>query len=607
MENSRNLILAVFLCAVLIIGWDLAMNRFYPQPETPVEKTAVETGQEVEAASGDAFADGSSAAATNLVAGEAPDTAETQAPEPTVDRVAIEAPHIAGSINPVGARIDDVVLPAYDEVLDGEEPVRIFSQANTKGAYFAQFGWVGEGVSLPTSSTVWQVDGEKLTPATPVTLRWDNGVGQLFTIALSVDDKYMITAEQTVANTSDGPVVVRPRAGLSRSSEGADPSQFTIHSGPFGYFGEAVEFGPDYDDLIDDGDFAPTERTGWLGFTDIYWMSVLIPERGSDPQSGIRHLGNDNFLAAFAYQPQTIQPGRQVSKTTQLFVGAKDDAVLAAYEDAGVPGFDNAIDWGWFGFLEKPILWLLKQLYSIAGNFGVAIILLTVLVRLLLFPIAQKQFASMAGMKAIQPKMKALQERYKDDKQKQQQEIMALYKKEGVNPLAGCLPILLQIPIFFGLYKVLMISIEMRHKPFALWIDDLSAPDPATFLNLFGYLDFTVPGFLAIGPLAVLLGVTMWLTFKLNPSAMDPMQQQIFNLMPWILMFVMAPFAAGLLLYWVTNNVLTLAQQTYLYSRHPQLKAAAEKEKADKARAAEREKSGSDKPAKGGKPKKGKA
>ncbi|NNC53423.1 MAG: membrane protein insertase YidC, partial [Erythrobacter sp.] len=255
------------------------------------------------------------------------------------------------------------------------------------------------------------------------------------------------------------------------------------------------------------------------------------------------------------------------------------------YQDAGIPQFGLAIDWGWFRWFEKPLLWLLKNIFELVGNFGVAIIILTIIVRGLMFPIAQKQFASMAGMKAIQPKMKALQEKYKDDRVKQQQEMQKLFKEEQVNPLAGCLPLILQIPIFFALYKVLYLAIEMRHQNF-LWISDLSAPDPATILNLFGLLPFTPPSFLAIGVLAVLLGVTMWLTFKLNPSAMDPVQQQVFAIMPWVLMFIMAPFAAGLLLYWVTSNILTLAQQKYLYSKHPQLKAAAEKEKAEKAAAA---------------------
>ena len=262
--------------------------------------------------------------------------------------------------------------------------------------------------------------------------------------------------------------------------------------------------------------------------------------------------------------------------------------MLDRYEESGIANFGLAIDWGWFRWFEKPIFMLLKALFHAVGNFGLAIILLTLIVRGVMFPIAQRQFASMAAMRAIQPKMKAIQERYKDDKQKQQQEIMALYKQEGVNPLAGCLPIFLQIPIFFALYKTLILAIEMRHQPFVLWIKDLSAPDPLHLLNLFGLLPFTPPSFLAIGLLALLLGVTMWLQFKLNPAAMDPIQQQMFAIMPWVMMFVMAPFAAGLLLYWITSNLLTIAQQKYLYSKHPQLKAQSGKGAADAKRAAAR-------------------
>ena len=284
----------------------------------------------------------------------------------------------------------------------------------------------------------------------------------------------------------------------------------------------------------------------------------------------------------------TVAPGQQQTRTTRLFAGAKESAVLDRYKAAGVTNFHLAIDWGWFRWFEKPIFMLLAKLFELSGNFGVAIILLTLIVRGVMFPVAQRQFASMASMRAIQPKVKAIQERFGDDKQKQQQEIMQLYKQEKVNPLAGCLPIFLQIPIFFALYKVLILAIEMRHQPFALWIKDLSAPDPLIILNLFGLLPFTPPSFLGIGIMAVVLGITMFLQFKLNPAPADPIQQQMFAIMPWMMMFVMAPFAAGLLLYWITSNILTIAQQKYLYSKHPQMRAAADKEAEDAKRAAAR-------------------
>ena len=577
MHNQRNLLLAVLLSGLLILGWDAAMGWLYPQTDSAVTQGKVDTPSEA--------VEARHTREGGLVdPGEiAQERADLETSLAARDRVAIDAPQIAGSVNPVGARVDDVTLKGQRESVDEDSgPVRLFSPQGTPAQHFAQFGWVGEGVTAPDAETVWQVEGGPLSPSSPVTMRWNNGEGQLFTIRLTVDDNFLITAEQTVANTGEGAVIVRPFALLNRTSRTASVSQWTLHSGPIGYFGDGVQFGPDYDELDEDGPQEPEGRAGWIGFTDIYWLSAIVPQAGSDPTADFRALGGEHYRASLVYQPVSVAPGRQVSRTTRLFVGAKDNEVLNDYEAAGIPGFDNAIDWGWFGVIEKPILWLLKQLYDLAGNFGVAIILLTVVVRLLMFPIAQKQFASMAAMKAVQPKMKAIQERHKDDKQKQQQEIMKLYKDEGVNPLAGCLPLLLQIPIFFGLYKVLMLSIEMRHQPFALWIEDLSAPDPAHILNLFGLLQFDVPSLIAIGPLAVLLGVTMWLTFKLNPTAMDPMQQQIFSIMPWVLMFVMAPFAAGLLLYWITNNVLTLAQQSYLYSRNPQLKAQAQKDKADR-------------------------
>ncbi len=593
MDNQRNLLFAVLLCGVMLIGWDAGMRYLYPQPasitqaervDSPTRRAEIATARDPNAA---ASPDIGGAPA-------APQIRDVEAELAMPGRVTIDAPEIVGAINPVGARIDDIELKTHRRDVDRDSgPIRIFAPEGTEAQQFAQFGWIGEGVRVPDAQTRWQVEGGALTQRSPTTLRYDNGAGQVFTIALSIDEHYMITAEQTVANTAGGPIVVRPYGLINRTSRSASSDTWNVHSGPIGNFDEAVQFGPDYDDLAENASEGITEgRAEWLGFSDIYWMSALIPQDGSNAETEFRSLGNDIFRADMIYQPVTVAPGRQVSRTTRLFAGAKESAVLDQYEATGIDKFGKSIDWGWFSMIAWPIWWLLTHLFALVGNFGVAIILMTVLIRLLLFPIAQKQFASMAAMKAIQPKMKAIQERFKDDKQKQQQEIMALYKTEKVNPLAGCLPILIQIPIFFALYKTLILAIEMRHQPFALWLRDLSAPDPAHILNLFGLLPFEVPGLLAIGPLAILLGITMWLTFRMNPTAMDPIQKQIFSIMPWMLMFVMAPFAAGLLLYWVTNNVLTLAQQTYLYSKHPQLRAAAEKEKADKEAAAAQEAKG---------------
>ena len=588
LNNQRNLLLAVVLCGLLLFGWEAAMKWAYPHAPEPAASTAAATADapaeepaKVKRTREGGLTDPAAAAlekrdlATALTSGQ---------------RVPIAAPEIAGSIDLVGARIDDLTLTSHREAVDRKSgPVRLFSPAGTPAQHFAQFGWIGNGVKVPDANTVWQATGGPLAPGNPVLLDWDNGQGQRFGIEFSIDDKYMITAKQTVANLAPAPVVVRPYALVNRTSATASIDQWTIHSGPIGYFGSGVDFGNDYSDVAEAGRVTPAGAARWIGFTDIYWLSALIPQSTADVDADFRSVGKDLFRADVIYDPLTVTTGRQIARTTRLFAGAKESGVLSAYEDSGIPGFENAIDWGWFGIVEKPILWLLLTLYGLVKNFGVAIILLTLIVRGAMFPIAQKQFASMAAMRAVQPKMKAIQERYKDDKPRQQQEIMALYKAEGVNPLAGCLPILLQIPIFFGLYKVLMLAIDMRHKPFALWIHDLSAPDPAHILNLFGLLPFTPPSFLAIGVLAVLLGITMFLTFRLNPTAMDPIQQQMFSIMPWVLMFVMAPFAAGLLIYWITSNLLTLAQQTYLYSKHPQLRAQADKDKADRERAVARD------------------
>jgi YidC/Oxa1 family membrane protein insertase len=592
LDNQRNLLLAVALSGLLILGWDFAMRAFYPEASITVQTEQVEPA--AQASAGDA-------PGTTTVAGDLDDESIQPASGPIdlsaaladPNRVVIETPRLAGSINLAGARIDDIVLKDYRQNVDKDSgPVRLFAPDRTDDAYFAEFGFVVGGQRM-SSDVVWEADGKRLAPGSPVTLRRAGENGQTFEIALSIDRNYMITAEQRVLNAGENAAIVQPFALIKRRAipgVNATKDEFIVHSGPIGVFGGTLHDPNDFEELAEIGRDSPAGNASWLGFTDRYWHAALVPGAGGVDAAGFRALGQDVYRTDLIYDAKTVPAGGTLSQTTRLFAGAKESTVLDAYEDSGITYFGKAISWGWFEWFEKPMLWLLRQLNSLAGNFGIAIILLTVIIRGLMFPIAQKQFTSMAGMKAVQPKMKAIQERYKDDKQKQQQEIMKLYKDEGVNPLAGCLPILIQIPIFFALYKVLILSIEMRHEPFIdFWIRDLSAPDPWTILNLFGLLPFDVPGFLGIGVLAVLLGVTMWLTFRLNPSAMDPMQQQIFNLMPWILMFVMAPFAAGLLLYWVTSNILTLAQQTYLYSRHPQLKAQAEKDKAEMARKQKRD------------------
>ena len=590
MNNQRNLILAVALSAALLFGWEAFVRWYFPAPpKVAVTQTVSPTqAEDDKLRHSRTNREGGLHDAGDIALEQRDLSSELKSP----GRIAIQGPVVSGSINPVGARIDDLTLNKYGQSVDKNSgPVRLFSPSGTPAQYFAQFGFVADGgtAKLPDANTVWQSSGGPLAPGKPVTLTWNNGQGQTFSIKFDIDANYMLTAQQTVANTGQAPLVVRPFAFINRTSKTSSGDTWNVHSGPIGAFDGAVNFSNNYDEVAKTGTVKPSGRTDWIGFTDIYWLSALVPQAGQNATSDFRSLGGENFRADVIYQPVTVQAGKQVAVSTRLFAGAKESGVLSAYEAAGIPNFSRAIDWGWFEIIEKPILWLLSHLFGLVGNFGLAIMLLTVVIRGAMFPIAQKQFASMAAMRAIQPKMKAIQERYKDDKQKQQQEVMALYKKEGVNPLAGCLPLLLQIPIFFALYKCLILTIEMRHQPFVLWIKDLSAPDPLHVLNLFGALPFDVPAFLAIGPLALVLGLTMFLQFRLNPAQMDPVQQQMFMIMPWVMMFVMAPFASGLLLYWCTSNLLTIAQQTYLYSKHPQMKAQAGKEKADQERAKARE------------------
>ncbi|MFN3425006.1 MAG: membrane protein insertase YidC [Novosphingobium meiothermophilum] len=586
MQNQRNVILAVVLTGLLLIGWEAAMRWFYPQAD--VKPQAAASAPAAQADKPKPTREGGLQSPADIALEKKDLAAELAAG----NRLPIDAPGIKGSINLKGGLVDDVTLVRHRETVDRKSPpVRLFSPAGTPAQHFAQIGWVGEGVATPDAGTVWTADAAKLTPQTPVTLRWTNSSGQTFSIRYAIDADYMITATQAVANTGPTPIVVKPFALVSRTDKTASIDTWQLHSGPIGAVDGTVTFDNNYSTVSEaPGQLVPLKgATNWIGFTDIYWLSALIPDAGAKAEGAFRAIGPGLYRADLIFPNVSIAPGKQQTQTVRLFAGAKENSVLERYEAAGVANFSLSIDWGWFRWFEKPIFWLLDSLFKLVKNFGVAIILLTLIVRGVMFPIAQRQFASMAAMRALQPKVKAVQERYKDDKQKQQQEIMELYKREKVNPLAGCLPIFLQIPVFFALYKVLVIAIEMRHQPFVLWIKDLSAPDPAHVLNLFGLLPFDPPGFLGIGVLAILLGITMWLQFKLQPAAMDPAQQQIFAFMPWIMMFVMAPFAAGLLIYWITSNVLTIAQQKYLYSRHPQLKAQAEKDQQNIDRAAARD------------------
>ena len=567
MDNMRNMMLAIVLMALVLFGWPVMTQHFFPAANPPATK--VVDGKSVPLPSPGAVTPAAPATggATTLrdraaVLGESP-------------RVRIETPRLQGSIALRGAELDDLVLPTYRETIaKNSPPIRLLSPAGTADTYFASFGWAGNGVTLPGKDSLWTASGDVLAPGRPVTLSWTNPQGIRFQIRLAVDDGYMFTIDQSVANGGSAPVALRPYGLVSRVGVSKDPSSHTIHTGPIGAFNGKANYSVNFKDLDGEGPAGTrfASKGGWLGFTDKYWLTALIPDQKTPVDASFRAGPGSSYQADFTTPPTIVAPGAEAHATSRFFAGAKEVNMLDRYEDRlGITHFGKAIDWGWFEVLEKPIFKVLDWLFRAVGNFGVAIILLTVLVRGLMFPIAQRQFQSMAAMRSLQPKMKALQERHKDDKPKLQQEMMELYKREKVNPLAGCLPIFIQIPIFYALYKVLMLTIEMRHQPFALWIKDLSAPDPMTPVNLFGLLHFTPPGFLAIGVLPILLGVTMYFQFKLNPQPMDDMQKQVFSIMPWIFMFIMAPFAAGLQLYWTTTNLLTIAQQKWLYSRHPAL------------------------------------
>jgi YidC/Oxa1 family membrane protein insertase len=553
-NDTKNLILAVVLSALVLLGWTWASNRYFPTANPP--STKVVNGKQIAVPQ----------------PGTQPTPATTKAMQSreqvlgATPRVRIETPSLQGSLNLKGAQIDDLLLVRQKQTIAKDSPpVRLFSPLGAPGAYIAQFGWTAQEGEAPDLNTVWTADGTVLSPGRPVTLAAQTRNGMRYQIKIAVDDGYLFTVQQSAANGSSQAVALRPIGLVSRAAKSADPSTWTNHVGPISVFGGKAGYNVNWKDLDEKGGQSFPNASGWLGFTDKYWLSALVPN--GNVAADFRHSPSGGYQADYAAAPINVAPGQTVTTQARLFAGAKEKAWLDRYEDAGIPKLSKSIDWGWFEFFMRPIFDLLIFLFHAVGNFGVAIICLTLIVRGIMFPIAQKQFQSMASMRKVQPKLKAIQERYKEDKTRQQQEILKLYQAEKINPAAGCLPILLQIPIFYALYKVLLVSVEMRHQPFVLWVKDLSASDPLTPVNLFGLLHFTPPTFLAIGVLPILVGATQWLTMKLNPQPMDPAQAQVFAIMPWFMVFIFAPFAAGLQLYYVTNNLLTLLQQWWLYRR----------------------------------------
>jgi len=564
MTDQRNMILAIIISFLFLVGYDY----FFAKPRVAEQQTAqqsVETQQHTEQQAG------------GLKAPPAQGNAAMPAQEATatgVARARISSARLTGSMTLAGGRIDDLLLSDYHETVDQTSPpVRLLSPVGTEHPYFAEFGWLaasGTSVPLPDANSQWQASGSELAPGKPLTLTWDNGAGLTFTRTFSLDEDYMFTVTQTVTNNSGQDVDLAPYGRIARSNIPKTRSIYILHEGPVGVL-DGVLKEVDYDDLKDDGDQTFDSQGGWLGITDKYWLTALIPAQEDMFTGGMRHgmTGSaDRYQADMLYATRTVPAGGSVSVTSRLFAGAKEVDLIEGYaERLDIDKFDLAIDWGWFRFLTKPIFHALDFLKGVLGNFGLAILGLTVIIRLLFFPLANKQFRAMSKMKTLQPKMKEIQERYKDDRAQQQQEMARLYKEEKVNPVSSCLPIFIQIPVFFCLYKVLYVTIEMRHAPFYGWVHDLSAPDPALWLTGFGLFPWNVPQLLAIGVWPVLMGISMFLQQRLNPQATDPAQQKIFMFMPVIFTVMLAQFPVGLVIYYTWSNLLTLAQQWVIMKR----------------------------------------
>lgn len=586
MEN-RNYILAIVLSLGILVAW----QYLYVGPQMEAERALLETEtvQPLDTSGAPIVVDETAPSVAGAVATTpggslVPSTLDRDVVIASSERIVIETSHLTGSIGLQGARIDDIHLSLYRETLDEDsDTVILFSPSGTENPYYAEFGWAqggGSAIDLPTNATVWQVEGNAtLTATTPVVLVYDNGAGLTFRRTIAVDEDYMFTVSQMVENTSDAAVTLYPYGLVARHGEPVTSRMFILHEGPIGIFGDDGLQELDYSDLRDDGaaQFRDVAE-GWLGMTDKYWAAALIPS-GLDTFRGEFRMdqivAGESFVASYLGGGVEVPAGGTVSTTNQLFAGAKEVAAIDGYqEDLGIAQFELLIDWGWFYFLTKPMFFAIDWLFGVFGNFGVAILLVTVGIKLIFLPLANKSYASMSKMKKVQPKLKEIQDRYKDDKPELQKHMMELYKKEKINPVAGCWPVLIQIPVFFSLYKVLFVTIEMRHAPFFGWIQDLSAQDPTTVFNLFGLLPFDpsslpfIGAFLVLGVWPILMGITMFVQMKLNPTPTDPTQAMIFTWMPIIFTFMLATFPAGLVIYWTWNNFLSVVQQSFIMKRH---------------------------------------
>ncbi|WP_425073663.1 membrane protein insertase YidC [Sagittula sp. S175] len=577
-EQNKNLFLATALSFVVILVWFI----LFPPPE-PVEdpNAPAEVTQTVPATDG-------VATTPSVAPGGTP--APEAAPDPLADapRLPLETPRLEGSISLAGGRIDDLRLKDYTVSLDSDEIVQMLDPVGNDTAYYVLYGWApGNGVAAseaPGPNSAWTVEsGEKLTVDSPVTLRWDSPAGLIYRRTMAIDANYMFTVTQTVENTGSAEISLAPYGVIARHGEPDSKKFFVLHEGAMQMSDgilEQITYGdmPDMDVDPGEGIRASVQRvseTGWVGFTDHYWMAMMIPGNDQPFKSVVKYdQASDIYQAEAVMATVTVAPGQTQSVSTQLFAGAKEWETIKEYEAQGVDRFIDSIDWGWFFFLTKPIFAVLHWLHAQIGNMGLAIIALTVLLKALLFPLAYKSYASMAKMKELQPEMEKLKERAGDDREKLQKEMMALYKEKKVNPAAGCLPILLQIPIFFSLYKVIFVTLELRHADFFGPFRDLSAPDPTSIFNFYGLLPWAAPeagsilALVFIGILPLLLGISMWLQQKLNPAPADPAQQMIFAWMPWIFMFMLGGFASGLVVYWITNNVITFTQQYLIMRSH---------------------------------------
>jgi len=575
-QNNKNLILAMVLSALVMIVWFV----LFPPPEptvdlaTPTVSEAVVPDAQVADPVGAIGATGTESA-----------TAVPDAP-----RLTINTAKLSGTISLLGGRIDDLSLKTYRETIEpGAPTVRLLAPVGENLAYYSVFGWLpGSGLEagdVPGAMTEWtQAGGSTLAPGQPVSLRWDNGKGLTFLREISVDEDFMFTVTDTVQNGTTTAATLQPYGIIARHGLPQLQNIFVVHEGAVQRNdGELLE--TDYADIteleVDPREGLPAEVTesavdGWIGFTDHYWMTTLIPEQGKPYKSVLKFVPSAGIYQAEVRPPAvSLAAGASTTSTLRFFAGAKEWASIRAYEiDGGIPGFLDSIDWGWFYFLTKPIFAVLHWLNALIGNMGLAIIALTFFLKFLVLPLAYKSYVSMARMKELQPDMEALKERVGEDKQKLQREMMQLYKDKKVNPAAGCLPILIQIPIFFALYKVIFVTIELRHAPFFGWLRDLSAPDSSSLYNFFGVLPWDAPAtgslvhLIFIGILPILLGITMWLQQKLNPAPADPIQQQIFAWMPWVFMFMLGGFASGLVVYWITNNTITFIQQYLIMWGH---------------------------------------